>query len=106
MVAVCVAFTSSVFANPSNINANDKISIDVCGDGLVHAVIETTSLAAQSTHKNVVFSSRKIIISEIATAAINPILNTTGIVRAQTVTSLNGITYLGYDPTAVNNIQP
>ncbi|MEN6413073.1 MAG: hypothetical protein ABFC84_10020 [Veillonellales bacterium] len=106
MAALLFAFTGSAAASPANANAVDKVSIDVCGDGLVHAIIDKTNLAAQSNHKDIVFSSHKAIMNEVSAAAISPVLNTNGIVRAQSVTSMDGITFLGSNSVAAENPQP
>ena len=94
-VIALFSLTTSVFASPQNVNLGDKVSIDVSGNGLVHAIIDKKDLAAQSTQANPALTSRKAIMNEFSSAMLSPVLNNNGTERAQNVIVINGVIILG-----------
>lgn len=102
-VIALFSLTTSVFASPQNVNLGDKVSIDVSGNGLVHAIIDKNDLAAQSTQINPSLTSRKAIMNEFSSAMLSPVLNNNGTERAQNVTVINGVIILGTNNPSGNS---
>lgn len=102
-VIALFSLTNSVFASPQNVNLGDKVSVDVSGNGLVHAIIDKKDLAAQSNQPNPSLTSRKAIMSEFSSAMLSPVLNNNGTERAQNVTVINGVIVLGTNNPSGNS---